>query len=623
MRYFAKTKRVLALLLTLALVFGAFPLTAFAEVPHGAVIISGNGDFGELVRRPNGTYKGNPSLSVDAEISNNWDRPINIITISIINDIHGIFELGGNQPIMLIPETDSVFQIGINDVLFDLPADTYEADVELTFEYSDSNTPATPATPATSSGTINSERLSLPLSVTVRDERNESDDATLSFLGYLVIDSAVTDSILDNLPDEVLDGIPNSILNILRSMSTNELLELFSDMFELDIAELFSELSELVSDELIRKVPGFTAGVHKYNVALPAGTSPDYYIILVVESTNPHAAMDFSGAFTTLNDGGQASITVTAGDGATKLTYSVDFSTASGHVPVTGVSLNKVATTIAVGGSEALTATVAPENATNKGVTWNSSNATVATVSPAGIVTGVSAGTATITVTTVDGGVMAACEVNITPITDGRGDSSGGGGGSSGSGFSGLTTPQVQWITTSTVPNLMQGTDKNGQAFVRSRHNGKQGVRAAAWAALAGRRYEHDTLDGNTIQVRLYINEPGQMTGDTMVSAWVKGSDVDKIRNRFEKWFSNKIQVVQFDHTGLWGQTVRVAAKLDLKGMDIDNLVFYSYDRATNSRKRVVNPAYWIDNNGYLRFNTDTAGAIIISDGALTPRGQQ
>ncbi|MGE5398332.1 MAG: Ig-like domain-containing protein [Chitinophagales bacterium] len=89
-----------------------------------------------------------------------------------------------------------------------------------------------------------------------------------------------------------------------------------------------------------------------------------------------------------------------------------------GHV--TGVSLNKTSLSLTPGGQrETLIATVTPDNATNKTVTWSSSDANVATVDDKGNVTAVSAGTATITVTTEDGGYTATCEVdsdNIGPL---------------------------------------------------------------------------------------------------------------------------------------------------------------------------------------------------------------
>jgi len=83
-------------------------------------------------------------------------------------------------------------------------------------------------------------------------------------------------------------------------------------------------------------------------------------------------------------------------------------------VAVSGVSLNKSATSLTVGGQEQLTPTIQPSNAANQNVTWSSSNNAIATVNN-GLVTGVAAGTATITVTTTDGNKTATCAVTVTP----------------------------------------------------------------------------------------------------------------------------------------------------------------------------------------------------------------
>ena len=83
-------------------------------------------------------------------------------------------------------------------------------------------------------------------------------------------------------------------------------------------------------------------------------------------------------------------------------------------VSVTGVTLDKTKLTLAVDKNTTLTATVSPSNATNKGVKWSSSDTSVATVDNSGKVTAKKAGTATITVTTDDGGYTAACKVKVT-----------------------------------------------------------------------------------------------------------------------------------------------------------------------------------------------------------------
>ena len=81
-------------------------------------------------------------------------------------------------------------------------------------------------------------------------------------------------------------------------------------------------------------------------------------------------------------------------------------------VLVTGVTLNKATARIVVGDTERLIATVFPSDATNQAVTWSSSDEAIASVSATGVVTAkVVDATATITVTTADGGMTATCTV--------------------------------------------------------------------------------------------------------------------------------------------------------------------------------------------------------------------
>jgi len=86
-----------------------------------------------------------------------------------------------------------------------------------------------------------------------------------------------------------------------------------------------------------------------------------------------------------------------------------------GGVAVTGVTLNQSSLSLTESDTATLTAIVLPSNATNKAVSWSSSNSNIATVSN-GEVTAVSVGTATITVTTSDKGKTANCAVTVTPI---------------------------------------------------------------------------------------------------------------------------------------------------------------------------------------------------------------
>ncbi len=131
-------------------------------------------------------------------------------------------------------------------------------------------------------------------------------------------------------------------------------------------------------------------------------------------SDNQNVATVENGKVTAVG-AGKATITVTTEDGNKTATCAVTVN----PISVTGVTLDQSALPISVGGSAELKANVTPENATNKTVTWSSDNTAVATVDASGKVTAVAPGTATITVTTADGGKTANCTVTVTqPVTD-------------------------------------------------------------------------------------------------------------------------------------------------------------------------------------------------------------
>lgn len=88
-----------------------------------------------------------------------------------------------------------------------------------------------------------------------------------------------------------------------------------------------------------------------------------------------------------------------------------------GSVAVTGITLDQESLTLKVGESATIMHQVLPASATNKNVTWSSDHPEFASVN-AGVVTGVSAGTAVITATTVDGGFSASCTVTVKRSTN-------------------------------------------------------------------------------------------------------------------------------------------------------------------------------------------------------------
>ena len=86
---------------------------------------------------------------------------------------------------------------------------------------------------------------------------------------------------------------------------------------------------------------------------------------------------------------------------------------------ITNIALNKTETSIYVGGTETLTATITPSDVIINALIWSSSNTNVATVDQNGLVTTKKLGTVTITATATDGsGVSASCVVNVSGITN-------------------------------------------------------------------------------------------------------------------------------------------------------------------------------------------------------------
>ena len=141
--------------------------------------------------------------------------------------------------------------------------------------------------------------------------------------------------------------------------------------------------------------------------ALLATVNPENadYDAVVWSSSDDAVAMVADGVVTAIAEG-SAVITASAGGKSANCTVTVPHV----EVPVESVSLNKTETTIEVGGSETLVATVNPSNADNPTVTWSSSNEAVATVVD-GLVTAIAEGTAVITAQA--GEKSATCTVTV------------------------------------------------------------------------------------------------------------------------------------------------------------------------------------------------------------------
>ena len=174
-----------------------------------------------------------------------------------------------------------------------------------------------------------------------------------------------------------------------------------------------------VTGDIIYKVTGVS--LDKTNLNLNPGKEGTLIATITPDNaTNQNVTWESSDTkVVTVDNGlvtavaeGTATITVTTADGGKTATCEVTV-TPPAKTPVTSVTLDKTRLTLDVGGSDTLTATVKPDDATNKAVTWSTSNEKVATVNN-GVVTAVGAGTATITAAASDGsGKTATCEVTV------------------------------------------------------------------------------------------------------------------------------------------------------------------------------------------------------------------
>ena len=158
----------------------------------------------------------------------------------------------------------------------------------------------------------------------------------------------------------------------------------------------------------------------------------------VVYSVNDESilSVDQDGNVTGLSLG-TATVTVTTEDG--DFTASAEINVIP--VQVTGVGLSPEAASVGLGHTIQLTASIKPSNAANKNLSWSVSDETIISVDDRGTVTGLSGGTATVTVTTEDGGFTASAEITV------------------------YYAPANTWIAIGTASNCFQGCfDGNGYA---------------------------------------------------------------------------------------------------------------------------------------------------------------
>lgn len=170
------------------------------------------------------------------------------------------------------------------------------------------------------------------------------------------------------------------------------------------------ESVDLSSDKTTLKV-GETA---QLTTTVSPETASDKKVTYSVSPTGVVSVSD-TGVVTALK-AGEATITVTTVDRSK--TDTVTIKVEEDTVAVTGVEVIIDKASIEVGGTAQLTTTVSPENATNKKFTYSATPADVVSISETGLVTGLKAGNATITVTTEDGNHTDSVDISVNPALD-------------------------------------------------------------------------------------------------------------------------------------------------------------------------------------------------------------
>lgn len=138
-----------------------------------------------------------------------------------------------------------------------------------------------------------------------------------------------------------------------------------------------------------------------------------------IASGSDYASIDQNGLLTVKNGASSNTVKIRATSKVNTSIFadkSVTVTYKAAAVAVTGVTISKTELSLAIGDSETLVATVAPERATDKSVVWSSSAPRIASVDQSGKVTAKSAGSAVITVKTNDGSFTASCNLSVAAV---------------------------------------------------------------------------------------------------------------------------------------------------------------------------------------------------------------
>ncbi|MDB1962649.1 Ig-like domain-containing protein [Clostridium tertium] len=293
---------------------------------------------------------------------------------------------------------------------------------------------------------------------------------------------------------------------------------------------------------------------------------------------------------------GKATITVTTKEGGFKATC--DITVKNEEVPVVkviGVSLDKTSVELKINESLGLKASISPADATNKDVTWTSSDEKIAKVDANGKVIAVGAGKVTITVTTKDGGFKATCEVNV------KDDN-------------GTTNPIENIVEKVENPNgKNEVVIKNPSNEIRLEIKDIESIKAGNGyfeikngentIVIPFSLIDKDLLkEGSSIIFEMKANE------DATIMAGIKGVKKVFEFNLFVKTGDNLVKIHNFKN-GVATVTLKLTDE-DLKGLNRGNLTVFYYNEETKTFEQMETTI----NGNEVTFKTSHFSKFIIAE---------
>ena len=314
------------------------------------------------------------------------------------------------------------------------------------------------------------------------------------------------------------------------------------------------------------------------------------------------AKVDENGKVTAAG-AGKVTITVTTKDGGFKATCEVTVRNEEvSVVKVTGVSLDKTTAELKINESVELKATISPADATNKEVTWTSSDEKIAKVDANGKVTAVGAGHATIIVTTKDGNFNATCEVIV------KDDN-------------GTTNPIENIVEKVENPNgKNEVVIKNPSNEIRLEIKDIEAIKAGNGffeikngentIILPFSLIDKDLLkEGSSIIFEMKANE------DATIMAGIKGVKKVFEFNLFVKTGDNLVKIHNFKN-GVATVTLKLTDE-DLKGLNKENLAVFYYNEETKTFEQMETTI----NGNEVTFKTSHFSKFIIAEKASNENG--